>query len=151
MQPDANVRPLRSLIGQEVSSVTGRSNRVLFVDFTVNDSLTSSLFAASHGPGRCDQRVTTTVRRSLSLGEGSSKPGTKRYGKPFTRTQVQHRIGEALLTALAVASRDSAQAAIAVPDIRLYHSVADPVLPALHRLGIIVFWVGEDRTLKEYR
>lgn len=67
-------------------------------------------------------------------GKGSSKPGTKRYGKPFTRTQVQHRVGEALLTALAVASRDSAQAAIAVPDIRLYHSVADPVLPALHRL-----------------
>jgi hypothetical protein len=84
-------------------------------------------------------------------GEGSSKPGTKRYGKPFTRTQVQHRVGEALLTALAVASRDSAQAAIAVPDIRLYHSVADPVLPALHRLGIIVFWVGEDGTLKEDR
>lgn len=84
-------------------------------------------------------------------GEGSSKPGTNRYGNAFDRAQVQHRIGEALLTALAVASRDSAQAAIALPDVPRHHSVADPILPALHQLGIIVFWVGEDGTAREDR
>jgi hypothetical protein len=111
------------------------------------------------------QRTTMAYQRGIDIvatragvrleveakGEGSSKHRINRYGELLDRAQDQHRVGEALLTALAAASRDNARAAIALPDIPRYHSVADPVLPALRQIGIIVFWVGEDNTVKEVR
>jgi hypothetical protein len=57
---------------------------------------------------------------------------------------VKVHIGEAVLKALAVVAGGKAQAALAFPDGRRHRSVVAPVWPALERLGITVFWVGED-------
>jgi hypothetical protein len=57
-------------------------------------------------------------------------------------------VGEAVLKALAVAAEGKAEAAIAFPDGRRHRSLVDPVRPALERLGIIVYWVREDGTVR---
>jgi hypothetical protein len=77
-------------------------------------------------------------------GEGSSKAHTARFGRPFNQAQVKVHVGEAVLKALAVVTQGKAQAAVAFPVSRRHRSVVAPVRPALGRLGITVFWVGED-------
>jgi len=77
-------------------------------------------------------------------GEGSSKAHTARFGKPFDQAQVKVHVGEAVLKALAVVAQGKAQAAVAFPGGRRHRAVVAPVRPALERLGITVFWVGED-------
>jgi hypothetical protein len=80
-------------------------------------------------------------------GEGSSKPHTARYGQPFNQAQVRVHVAEAVLKALAVVAGGRAQAAIAFPQTRRHHLLVDPIHSALGRLGITVFWVGEDGTV----
>ena len=80
-------------------------------------------------------------------GAGSSKPGTARYGHLFTQAQVRVHVGEAVLTALAVASAGKAHAAIAFPGDPRHRSLVAPVRAALGQLGVKVFWVGEDGTV----
>jgi hypothetical protein len=77
-------------------------------------------------------------------GAGSSKPFTAKHGQPFNRAQVRVHVGEAVLKALAVVSANEARAAVAFPDGPLHRSLVGPVRPALGRLGITVFWVGDD-------
>jgi hypothetical protein len=101
-----------------------------------------------------DQRGTDVVatRAGIRLeveakGAGSSKPHTARYGKPFDQAQVRVHVGEAVLKALAVVAAGKARAAIALPDGPRHRSMVSPVRAALGRLGITVFWVGDDGTV----
>lgn len=79
-------------------------------------------------------------------GAGSSKPGTARYGKAFNRGQVFDHVAKAILKALRVASVGNARAGVALPDNADHRREIDLVRPALHRAGIVVFWVADDRT-----
>lgn len=81
-------------------------------------------------------------------GAGSSKLGTARYGNVFNKRQVFDHVGKAILKALRVASSGEAVAGVALPDNADHRHEIDLVRPALHRAGIIVFWVAEDRTTR---
>ena len=84
-------------------------------------------------------------------GAGSSRAHTARFGQPFNQAQVRVHVGEAVLKALAVVAEGRAQAAIAFSDARSHRLIVDPVKPVLNRLGIRVFWMGEDWAVSESR
>ena len=82
-------------------------------------------------------------------GAGSSKPTSARFGKEFNRGQVFDHVGKAVLKALRVASSRSGKAGIALPDNDNHRREVGQILPALERIGVVVFWVsdsGEVRT-----
>lgn len=79
-------------------------------------------------------------------GEGSSKPGTRRFGQTFTRNQVKSHVAVAVavLRALSVVSRGDARAAVAFPDNQHHREVAGAAAPALARADVGLFWVADD-------
>ena len=78
-------------------------------------------------------------------GGGSSKEGTRRFGKEFSLGQCQVNVGMASLRAMRVASaEDGTQAAIAFPDSANYRRVLEPVLAALRRINVTVYLVSSD-------
>lgn len=77
-------------------------------------------------------------------GAGSSKPGTKRYGLPFTGNQVGSHVGVAVVRALRWVSTNEPRPALAFPDDPGHRRQVDPIAPALERIGIGVFWVSDD-------
>jgi hypothetical protein len=80
-------------------------------------------------------------------GAGSSAVGSKRYGKPFTTNQVVQSLSAALYTALAVEA--PTLSGIAVPDTPTYRARLKPgIAESLTRLGIVVFWVSEDGSVR---
>ena len=69
-------------------------------------------------------------------GGTSSKPGTKRYGKFFTRNQKLAHVAKAFYTAATVVSAGKHRAAIALPSDAEHRQLVDniaPVIEALHR------------------
>ena len=81
-------------------------------------------------------------------GAGSSKPGTARYGMSFSSGQAFDHVAKAILKGLRVASEHEDRPAVALPDDRNHRRWVEPVTPALVQVGITVFWVAEDRTVK---
>lgn len=77
-------------------------------------------------------------------GAGSSKEGTARYGKPFSRGQVFDHVAKAILKALRVATSGAARAAIALPDNVDHRREIQLVNESLARLEVGVFWVAMD-------
>lgn len=88
---------------------------------------------------RADQRLVVEAK-----GAGSSKEGTKRYGKSFNRGQVKTHVGMAVLRALGVAGEGTALAAIALPDDAVHRDVAGRAAPALAKAEVGIFWVSTD-------
>ena len=88
------------------------------------------------------------VKKSTRLiieakGAGSSKPGTARYGKEFSRGQVFDHVAKAVLKALRVVSARDAKAGVALPDNGFHRHEIKQVAPALDKAGVAVFWVGD--------
>lgn len=81
-------------------------------------------------------------------GEGSSKEGTRRYGQPFTGDQVGSHVGVAVVRALKWASLGGVRAALALPDNQDHRAKVDAITPALHRIGVGIFWVDSERTVQ---
>jgi uracil-DNA glycosylase len=85
-----------------------------------------------------------TEVRIESKGEGSQRPGTRRYGQPFTNNQHESHFSRALRRALVERGRDYL-AGVALPNL--------PRLRALRAelpndLGIAWFWVERDRSVE---
>ena len=80
-------------------------------------------------------------------GGTSSKPDTKRYGKPFTRNQKLSHIAKAFYTAATVVSAGQHRAAIALPSDDEHRELVNDIAPALESLGIGVFFVADDLTV----
>lgn len=76
-------------------------------------------------------------------GEGSSKPHTRRYGLPFSSSQVTSHVSVAAYQAMRALSKGT-EAAIALPDTQKHPAAFRAIHPAMSRLGISVYWV--DRT-----
>jgi hypothetical protein len=74
-------------------------------------------------------------------GEGSSLPGTRRYGKPFTRSQVHVHVEVAAARMLRKVADERTIAALALPDNPHYHEAVAAMLATLKRVGIGVLWV----------
>jgi hypothetical protein len=77
-------------------------------------------------------------------GGTSSKPGTKRYRKPFNASQVQTHVAKALFTAAAAPRGERKHSAIALPSTDLHRRYMDQVAPALEELMVGIFWVSAD-------
>lgn len=80
-------------------------------------------------------------------GAGSSKIGTARYGKTFSKGQVFDHVGKAVLKALRVVSASDDHAGVALPADAAHRAEAARIRTALDRLEISVFWVDEHRAV----
>lgn len=106
----------------------------------------STALATQHG----DDIVATRNGARLIVeakGEGSSKPHTSRYGKPFSQGQASTHVGVAVLRSLRVVAEGAAAAAIALPDVQSHRREVDRVGAALSKVGVLVFWVDQDRVV----
>jgi hypothetical protein len=85
-------------------------------------------------------------------GAMSSHGASKRHGKPFDSAQVRVHVAEAFYKAAEVLSRSSldehVSAAIAFPDDHLHRACTERIRKVLDKLGIIVFWVRDDRSVQ---
>jgi len=133
---------------------------VLYEDDVVNSvvdrlradgwQIESTALATQHG----DDIVATRGEERLIVeakGEGSSKPHTSRYGKPFNQGQAATHVGVAVLRSLRVVSEGTSKAAIALPDVPSHRREVDRVAAALSKVGVLVFWVEQDGTVTVQR
>jgi hypothetical protein len=95
-----------------------------------------------HGP---DLLAARDGERLLVEAKGatSSKTGSPAYGRPYASEDVKIYVAEALYTACAgVGSGSYWRVAIAFQDDPLHRGYVEPLIPALERLAIGVFWVA---------
>jgi len=81
-------------------------------------------------------------------GGGSSKPGSHRYGMPFDAKQKRSHVAVAVLAALGELSRGQHRAALAFPDDPRHLRLIEEIWPALQKLGIDVYFVGPDKSVR---
>lgn len=78
-------------------------------------------------------------------GATSSKPGTARHGRPFSRAQIASHVARAFYTAAASLDKTDVAgrvvAAMALPETKQHRESVEKISPALEQLGIGVFWV----------
>jgi hypothetical protein len=93
------------------------------------------------------------ARRLLieAKGETSSKPRTKRYGKPFDSDQISVHIREAFGTAakLKAEAHVGDTVVIALPETALHRRHINRIKSAIDSLGIVVYFVQPDRSVKQ--
>lgn len=111
--------------------------------------IVSRAFATERGDDIVAERQGRLLRVEAK-GGGSSKEGTRRFGKEFTLGQCQINVGMAVLRALKVASAGTEDAAVAFPDTSNYRRVVEPVLPALAAASVSVFLVSPDRQVSKH-
>ena len=87
-------------------------------------------------------------------GETSERESSKRYGEPFDSAQVHIHVAEAVYTAIkhlaAIPAAVDRAVAIALPDNDLHKRYAGNVMPILLKLGIVILWVGQDKSVAVY-
>ncbi|HUW94295.1 MAG TPA: hypothetical protein VMW58_00765 [Anaerolineae bacterium] len=85
-------------------------------------------------------------------GGTSSKPSTKRYGKPFDGAQIRVHVAEALYKAATVVSTTGPsvdlRAGLALPATDRHRELMKRIGPVLRQLEIAVFWVSENREVQ---
>lgn len=97
-------------------------------------------------------RSTKTGLRILIEAKGatSSKRGTNRFGRPFTRNQSKAHLGVALLTALRLRQNLPAgdRVALAFPETAPNPDLLAEIGSSLHLLELGIFWVGENGSVR---
>nr|BFE41056.1 hypothetical protein GCM10017544_20120 [Microbacterium imperiale] len=114
-----------------------------------SEGWTIDSFALSHQHG--DDVVASRGREHLIIeakGDGSSKSTTARFGKPFTRNQVRTHVAVAVARAMRATCSDGTSAGLALPDSEYHRVEIERIAPALHKLGIRLFWVSPDHSVK---
>ena len=118
--------------------------------------------------GYCIVNALTTVERGIDIvakrqptgetlfveakGGTSSKKGTARFGKPFTRNQAKSHVSVALYFAAKLYHRHSSEnvkVALALPDDLVHCGLVDDISSVLSMLGVGVFFVGADHRVTE--
>lgn len=110
-------------------------------------TILSRALATERGDDVVARNHTRTLRVEAK-GGGSSKEGTRRYGKEFTLGQCQINVAMATLRAMKVASARTDVAAVAFPDTANYRRVVEPVLPALTDAAITVLLVSPEKNVQ---
>jgi hypothetical protein len=85
--------------------------------------------------------------RIEAKGETSDLPSSKRFGKPFSRSQCQVHVANAFYTAAAMLEAHASpneRVGVAFPDSSLHRKYLGRVKTVLQKLGIAVFWVEID-------
>ena len=122
------------------------------IDHLVADGWLITSFAWSHQHG--DDIVASRGAERLIVeakGDGSSKSNTARFGKPFNRNQVKTHVSVAVVRAMRVVSDGLASAGVALPASDFHRLEIERIAPALRTMGIWVFWVSADHSVKVQR
>ncbi len=86
-------------------------------------------------------------------GGTSSKAGSNRYGKTYTRSQVFDRVAKGFFTAAKLKEQyensHSEKVCLALPSTKNFREYIDQISQALLKLDVKVLWVGESRNVKE--
>ena len=83
-------------------------------------------------------------------GAKSSKPGTRRYGEPFSSPQKYSHVAKALYKAACVFSAGQYRPGIALPSTDRHLALIEAARSALEKLHVAVFLVDDDRTVREW-
>ncbi|MBP6859114.1 MAG: hypothetical protein KBC69_00620 [Candidatus Magasanikbacteria bacterium] len=84
-------------------------------------------------------------------GGTSSKKGSRRYEKPFTKNQVGTHVSVAIMASLKILSKGNKKfkkVAMAFPDNENHRAVIAPIAPLLKKIGIMIFLVNENLVTK---
>ena len=83
-------------------------------------------------------------------GGTSSRIGSARYGKPYSKSQVFDRVAKGVFTCIRLRaqypSRESSRILLSVPDERLFRSYLEPVFMELKEAGIEIMFVSNINT-----
>jgi hypothetical protein len=85
-------------------------------------------------------------------GGTSSRSGSNRYGKPYTKSQIFDRTAKGVYTLLQMhgkQTRRNSEFALAVPDTKWFREYLAPVEDAIMRLGLQMFLVDENKHVEE--
>ena len=99
----------------------------------------------------CRRNGTDETIRIEAKGGTSSRPGSARYGKAYTQSQVFDLVAKGFFAACRLLSQSSATSqhvALAVPDESLFRTYLESIKPALVRLGISTLLVAENRSVR---
>jgi len=84
-------------------------------------------------------------------GETSSKEETKRYGKPFSPSQIESHVSRALLSVsklLELKQGEAFRVAIALPDNKGHRKLVKQINYTIEKLEIIMIWVKDASTVE---
>ncbi|NQY53898.1 MAG: hypothetical protein HRT42_10055 [Campylobacteraceae bacterium] len=81
-------------------------------------------------------------------GETSSKESSNRFGKEFNSSQKQVHVSQALYRAIKMKEENSSLSGIAFPETKGHLSLIEPIKQTLQEIGIEVFWVKNDGTIR---
>ena len=85
-------------------------------------------------------------------GGTSSRSGSNRYGKPYTKSQILDRTAKGVYTLLQMQgkqARKNSDFALAVPNTIWFREYLAPVEDAIMRLGLQMFLVDENKHVEE--
>jgi len=83
-------------------------------------------------------------------GETSSKKGTKRYGKPFTISQIKTHIGVALLKTFQIKQESEiSNVLIALPFEENHKKIINSIMSCLIKTNIKILYVKENGDVEE--
>jgi len=111
--------------------------------------IVSTATTSEHGP---DIVARSVVGREIwveAKGRTSSKEGTNRFGKEFSRNQKEDHLGRALLKCCEYLSQRSDMiVGIGLPNDDTDSDLIQGIKPTLQRLKIMTFLVNEDGTVE---
>jgi hypothetical protein len=98
---------------------------------------------------KCDAAFSLYIE---AKGETSDRPGSNRYGKPFTASQCQDHVAKAFYRAAEMQQCESPseprRVGIALADTELHRMYIARIGNALQRLEVALFWVDRHGNVK---
>jgi len=82
-------------------------------------------------------------------GGTSSREGSNRFGKPYTKNQVFDRVSKGFYSVVLLRAEHLGpdEVAFAGPDTTWFREYLQPIIPTAEQLGIKIFLVSEDRSV----
>ena len=81
-------------------------------------------------------------------GETSSKKGSNRFGQEFNSSQKKVHVSQALYRAIKMKETNNSLSGIAFPETKGHLLLIEPIKNTLQKIGIEVFWVKNDGTVR---
>jgi hypothetical protein len=98
-------------------------------------------------------RTSNEVIHIEAKGGTSSRTGSRRFGKPYTSSQVFDRVAKGFYTVCQMLCQNknaNNKFALAVPDTILFRKHLGAVKPAMGKLGISVLLVSQTQQVNEF-
>jgi hypothetical protein len=143
---------------QSTTRIGSQDPTLILHEFTIIEAVAKRLvsngwkiLSKCKGRERGDDLVATRNGESLRIeakGEGSSDPGSAKFGKRFDRGETRMNVAEAFHRAVVMGDSNTDWAGMAFPDNSLYREHVGRVQNAISKLRLTVFWVAADGTVQ---